>query len=270
MDIGLYDYNARYYAPTLARFLSPDTLIPDPANPQAFNRYSYVENRPLNFNDPTGHCANEFFDTDCWDEYDALVNQFKANDYTEEQILDLIGTGEDYVYKGMRTIDIFDRYRNCGSDFDCSNKSPSMCYDGNGSYPCNQHNRYRPCQYWQPCYQDEHFTIYREGRVLFYTPESVQGHGPKVETPDFICVGVCIAARIHPESSNGETSLEVMQVGLGSGAGVSLGDFSLDAAVIITVYSAKDDLGNKTNGYALTVSFDLVFLGYQRTSAYRR
>ncbi|RMG89129.1 MAG: RHS repeat-associated core domain-containing protein [Chloroflexi bacterium] len=54
MDIGLYYYNARYYAPTLARFLSPDTIVPDPANPQAFNRYSYVENRPLNFNDPTG------------------------------------------------------------------------------------------------------------------------------------------------------------------------------------------------------------------------
>ncbi|RMG99106.1 MAG: RHS repeat-associated core domain-containing protein, partial [Chloroflexi bacterium] len=59
MDIGLYYYNARYYAPTLARFLSADTLVPDPANPQAFNRYSYVENRPLNFNDPTGHFTEE-------------------------------------------------------------------------------------------------------------------------------------------------------------------------------------------------------------------
>jgi len=44
MEIGLYYYNARYYAPTLARFISADTIVPDPANPQALNRYSYVYN----------------------------------------------------------------------------------------------------------------------------------------------------------------------------------------------------------------------------------
>jgi hypothetical protein len=49
------DYRARFYHPVLARFVQPDTLIPDPSNPQAFNRYSYVANRPVNFNDPTGH-----------------------------------------------------------------------------------------------------------------------------------------------------------------------------------------------------------------------
>jgi len=55
MDIGLYYYNARYYAPTLARFLSADTLIPDPTNPQQYNRYTYTLNSPLNYSDPTGH-----------------------------------------------------------------------------------------------------------------------------------------------------------------------------------------------------------------------
>jgi len=49
------DYRARFYHPVLARFIQPDTLIPDPSNPQAFNRYSYVANRPVNFNDPSGH-----------------------------------------------------------------------------------------------------------------------------------------------------------------------------------------------------------------------
>jgi hypothetical protein len=34
-------------------------LIPDPSNPQAWNRYSYVGNRPINFNDPTGHRPTE-------------------------------------------------------------------------------------------------------------------------------------------------------------------------------------------------------------------
>ena len=37
------------------RFMQPDTIIPDLASPQSLNRYSYVTNRPVNFNDPTGH-----------------------------------------------------------------------------------------------------------------------------------------------------------------------------------------------------------------------
>ncbi len=52
---GLYFYNARYYDPYLNRFISPDTIIPDPANPQSLNRYSYVLNNPLKYVDPMGH-----------------------------------------------------------------------------------------------------------------------------------------------------------------------------------------------------------------------
>jgi hypothetical protein len=42
-------------SPYINRFLQPDSIIPNPANPQSWNRYSYVTNRPVNFNDPTGH-----------------------------------------------------------------------------------------------------------------------------------------------------------------------------------------------------------------------
>jgi hypothetical protein len=31
-------------------------LVPEPGNPQALNRYAYVTNNPLRYNDPTGHC----------------------------------------------------------------------------------------------------------------------------------------------------------------------------------------------------------------------
>jgi RHS repeat-associated protein len=47
---GLYYYDARYYDPLIGRFISPDTIIPNPANPQSFNRYSYCLNNPLRQN----------------------------------------------------------------------------------------------------------------------------------------------------------------------------------------------------------------------------
>ena len=55
--LGIYHYQARFYSPKLGRFLSADTIVPNFANPQSLNRYSYVYNSPLNYTDPTGHDA---------------------------------------------------------------------------------------------------------------------------------------------------------------------------------------------------------------------
>jgi len=52
---GLYYYGARYYDPQIGRFISADTIVPDRYNPQSLNRYSYVNNNPLKYNDPSGH-----------------------------------------------------------------------------------------------------------------------------------------------------------------------------------------------------------------------
>jgi len=52
---GLYFYEARYYDPVLGRFISADTLVPRPNDPQEFNRYTYAGNNPLLYTDPTGH-----------------------------------------------------------------------------------------------------------------------------------------------------------------------------------------------------------------------
>ena len=62
---GLMDYKARFYSQLLMRFIQPDTIIPSPGNPQAFNRYSYVLNSPIGYNDPTGHqCSSNKTDDD--------------------------------------------------------------------------------------------------------------------------------------------------------------------------------------------------------------
>jgi RHS repeat-associated protein len=53
---GLMYYGARYYDSSLGRFLSADTIVPQAGNPQALNRYSYVNNSPLKYVDPSGHC----------------------------------------------------------------------------------------------------------------------------------------------------------------------------------------------------------------------
>ncbi|MBM4460533.1 MAG: RHS repeat-associated core domain-containing protein, partial [Chloroflexi bacterium] len=60
---GLYYYNARWYDARLARFVSADTVVPNPGNPQALNRYSYVLGNPLRYQDPTGY--RECEDVDC-------------------------------------------------------------------------------------------------------------------------------------------------------------------------------------------------------------
>jgi hypothetical protein len=42
------------YDAVLGRFLSPDNYVQDPYNTQSFNRYGYVWNNPLSYNDPSG------------------------------------------------------------------------------------------------------------------------------------------------------------------------------------------------------------------------
>jgi RHS repeat-associated protein len=54
-EAGLYYYNARWYDPKLGRFIQADTIIPDPGNPLAWDRYAYGFNNPVNSIDPTGH-----------------------------------------------------------------------------------------------------------------------------------------------------------------------------------------------------------------------
>ena len=64
---GLYDYGARWYDPLIGRFLSADSIVPNPGDSQALNRYMYVLGNPLKFSDPSGHAACGADDRACWE-----------------------------------------------------------------------------------------------------------------------------------------------------------------------------------------------------------
>ncbi len=53
-ETGLDHTLFRKYSSSLGRWTSPDPLYGDVTNPQSLNRYTYVLNNPLAFNDPTG------------------------------------------------------------------------------------------------------------------------------------------------------------------------------------------------------------------------
>ena len=54
-ETGLVFLGSRYYNPSLGRFITPDTVVQAPSNPQTLNRYTYCNNNPVNLVDPTGH-----------------------------------------------------------------------------------------------------------------------------------------------------------------------------------------------------------------------
>ncbi|WP_185829744.1 RHS repeat-associated core domain-containing protein, partial [Vibrio penaeicida] len=54
-EIGLVHMNGRVYDESLGRFLSADPYIQAPFLTNSFNRYSYVNNNPLKYQDPTGY-----------------------------------------------------------------------------------------------------------------------------------------------------------------------------------------------------------------------
>ena len=54
---GLDYFGARYYASLNGRFTRADDHgFSDPGQPQTLALYVYVQNNPLRYNDPTGHC----------------------------------------------------------------------------------------------------------------------------------------------------------------------------------------------------------------------
>ncbi|MEZ4679679.1 MAG: RHS repeat-associated core domain-containing protein [Caldilineaceae bacterium] len=88
----MYYYGARWYDPALGRFVQPDTIVPDPGEAKAFDRYAYVLNNPLRYVDPTGHYSR-----------DEIIQHFgcEANDWAcVEQQFDQNNVDSPYRGKG--------------------------------------------------------------------------------------------------------------------------------------------------------------------------
>jgi RHS repeat-associated protein len=54
-EIYLVNMRGRMYDPHARRFITPDSIVPDPLNGQDHNRYAYVGNNPTTLTDPSGH-----------------------------------------------------------------------------------------------------------------------------------------------------------------------------------------------------------------------
>ena len=61
LSIGLDYYVARWYDPVLGRFVQLDNIISHKGTIRSYDRYSYVENNPINYTDPSG---NMYCDSD--------------------------------------------------------------------------------------------------------------------------------------------------------------------------------------------------------------
>lgn len=75
-ETALYFYGARYYDPSLGRFVSADTIVGRAWDPQSFNRYSYVRNNPINYADPSGHTDLFGYCIDCISTYTGGIGHF--------------------------------------------------------------------------------------------------------------------------------------------------------------------------------------------------
>ena len=114
-DLGLIYMNARYYLPGVGRFASADTVVPNAANPQSYNRYSYVLNSPIMKNDPTGHDAeidDAGYYPDWW--FDEEIRRIYVEGYgvfDKEHIERGYNTAE-YIFAQLR-----DAVENGGTEF---------------------------------------------------------------------------------------------------------------------------------------------------------
>jgi RHS repeat-associated protein len=112
-DFGWMYFRARWYDPILGRFNQVDTIVPGPGNPQDWDRYSYVRNNPIIYNDPSGHdvgcsAANpECKDSNGLTEQSKIAMRFSVINKITDNGWDLIPfiTNARGVVRGLQILD---------------------------------------------------------------------------------------------------------------------------------------------------------------------
>jgi RHS repeat-associated protein len=96
-DLGLMDYNARFYDPMLGRFIQPDTIVPDAGSTVGYNRYAYVNNNPIKYTDPSGHavCMDSECSVTVHPQTDRLISRGGSLQTVAQAIVKDLGTVND-------------------------------------------------------------------------------------------------------------------------------------------------------------------------------
>jgi RHS repeat-associated protein len=107
------------YISSIGRFAQPDTLVPGAANPQNFNRYTYVLNSPINFTDPSGYFCEggHVLDGMC---VDNNTTQGQINSYTSYQAPGASTNSSSNMSSGESSSQSSDRLGTGGETFDDS------------------------------------------------------------------------------------------------------------------------------------------------------
>jgi len=94
----LYYLKARHYNPSLARFMQEDSYRGSIADPLSLNYYTYCNNKPLMYHDPTGH-ASTFVQTrsdgSYWEPYAG-----KGGAYVDAKTGNIVSTTPEYTNSG--------------------------------------------------------------------------------------------------------------------------------------------------------------------------
>ena len=132
-ELGLYYYIARWYDPYLNRFLSPDSIIPDPGSTGAYDRYAYANNNPIRYNDPSGHYSEdliiEMLGQETWDEVLVLF-EFGGEYEGKWGFLEVLRRAEDgdQFYAGItgeiNGVELTPNYQGRFISCNCSVRSP--------------------------------------------------------------------------------------------------------------------------------------------------
>jgi hypothetical protein len=150
-------FNARYMSPYLNRWLQPDSIVPEPGNPQDLNRYAYGRNNPLRFIDPSGHFSEEavqaylrsYYGEDQWEkvfnawkgnkDWWAMISAAQAGDILfggDEDgggfMYEFLGNGQDRL-DGVKRVGGSSPYSHSLDEMRWGSQQVSSFNDGNGS-----------------------------------------------------------------------------------------------------------------------------------------